>query len=360
MPNPLLALTIAALVTTIGLLLFWPDLGVFWRWQRARRMTARVLREDALKHIHNYELQGRRPTVHSIAGALNVTTNQTADLVAQMQEHGLLQMAQDELHLTPRGRDYALHIIRAHRLWERYLADETGFTEADWHDQAEYLEHQLSRPEVDALAAQLGNPTHDPHGDPIPTASGDLVSHGGRPLPTLPLDQPARIVHLEDEPDAIYAQLVAEGLYPGQEVRLLEVSPQRVRFWAGGDVHVLAPIVSANISAVPLPGRPEADVQPHARLTDLTPGQTGRVLNISPACRGSERRRLMDLGILPGTLIEAALTSPGGDPTAYRIRGTLIALRREQASLINLAPPEDEAQDQPTQLNGNWRTNHGQ
>ncbi len=77
-------------------------------------------------------------------------------------------------------------------------------------------------------------------------------------------------------------------------------------------------------------------------LADLQPGQKGRVTAISPACQGLERRRFMDLGILPKTIITAEMTSPSGDPTAYRIRGSLIALRREQASFIQIIALEDK------------------
>jgi DtxR family Mn-dependent transcriptional regulator len=73
-------------------------------------------------------------------------------------------------------------------------------------------------------------------------------------------------------------------------------------------------------------------------LAALKPGQQGVVMRLSPQCRGPERRRLLDLGILPGTVITAEMVSPGGDPTAYRIRGALIALRREQARLIYIRP----------------------
>ena len=66
------------------------------------------------------------------------------------------------------------------------------------------------------------------------------------------------------------------------------------------------------------------------------PGQQGQVVALSPRIRGVERRRMMDLGILPGVVIGAELVSPSGDPTAYRIRGAMIALRREQAQLINI------------------------
>jgi DtxR family Mn-dependent transcriptional regulator len=161
----------------------------------------------------------------------------------------------------------------------------------------------------------------------------------------------ARIVHLEDEPEVVYAQLVAEGLYPGMTVRLMESNAKRVRFWTAGNEHVIAPIVALNISARPLPAEPLGDEplateiddgsasaqQEFAQKTllgDLPLGETAQVRSIARACRGAERRRFMDLGILPGTRITAEMRSPGNDPTAYRIRGALIALRREQAELI--------------------------
>jgi len=144
----------------------------------------------------------------------------------------------------------------------------------------------------------------------------------------------------------VYAQLVAEGLYPGQTVRLIEVSPQRVRFWANGDPrsvaagageHVLAPIVADNISVAPIRSEAVAAEPAGESLHALKPGEKAAVVRISPRCRGSERRRLMDLGLLPGTIVEAELVSPGGDPTAYRVRGAVVALRKEQAQFIHIA-----------------------
>ena len=72
-------------------------------------------------------------------------------------------------------------------------------------------------------------------------------------------------------------------------------------------------------------------------LVDLRQGESGRVLDISQECRGLERRRLLDLGVLPGTVITAEMRSPSGDPTAYRIRDAVIGLRAEQARMINIA-----------------------
>jgi DtxR family Mn-dependent transcriptional regulator len=127
------------------------------------------------------------------------------------------------------------------------------------------------------------------------------------------------------------------------EVQLIDKTPQRVQFWAGGDEHLLAPIVAANISVLPITRTDDLPEPVGDRLSRLALGEKAYVVNISPASHGPERRRLMDLGIIPGTVIEAEFRSPSGDPTAYRIRGATIALRQEQADLINVAPFEETA-----------------
>jgi DtxR family Mn-dependent transcriptional regulator len=169
-----------------------------------------------------------------------------------------------------------------------------------------------------------------------------MVLHGGQPLTDIPIDQPFQIVHIEDEPEEIYTQLVAEGLYPGMQVRMIEKSSSRVIFWGNGDEHVLAPIFAANVSVTPITTEHSQIEGVGEPLNSLTPGFSGEVLAISPRMRGAERRRMMDLGILPGTTVQADFRSPGGDPTAYLIRDTLIAIRNEQAELIRIKPVEKQ------------------
>ena len=314
--------------------------GWLSRRQRARERRARIDREDALKYIHKTEAKGRRPTLEGVAGALGLTLDEAARLLGNMQTAGLLVDSDGTPRLTAIGRDSALHIIRAHRLWERYLAEETGFAEEDWHGRAEAREHELTPAELDTLAARLGYPTHDPHGDPIPPPDGVLEPHGGTPLAALAADQVGRIVHLEDEPAILYAQLVAEGLSPGQIVRNVTRTPERVHFWTNGDEHVLAPIVAANIFVTPLPGDEAATAVVGRPLTDLPLGESACVVALAAGLRGQERRRLLDLGLLPGTVVTPELRSPGGDPTAYLIRGATIALRAEQARQIRVTGEE--------------------
>jgi DtxR family Mn-dependent transcriptional regulator len=338
--NPLTALLFGIVLLGITAVILWPEKGILAKWQKTRHLNERVQSEDALKHIYKFEMKGRRPTLESVAGILHINLNDTAELLGKMEANDLLIISADSIQLTPSGREAALHIIRSHRLYEHYLAEETGYNEAEWHGQAERHEHALTPTDINALATHLGNPAYDPHGDPIPTASGDLMPHGGQPLTAMPMDTPGRIVHLEDEPEIVYAQLVAEGLYPGMPVRVIEKTTTRIRFWANGNEHVLAPIVASNISAVEVAAAQKdiEEIIPNGsqRLNSLEIGETAKVVALSRKCRGAERRRFMDLGILPGTEIMAEMRSPGGDPTAYIIRDALIALRAEQASLIQV------------------------
>lgn len=328
----------------IGLLLLgvgalaWPQVGLVARWRHARELAERSQREDVLKHLLKCEANGRQASLDSIAGTLHISTGDAADLVQDLEERELVSHKDSRLRLEASGREMALHIVRAHRLWESYLAEQTGVAETEWHKHAERQEHLLTPQQADALSAKLGNPTHDPHGDVIPGRQEDLPADEGQPLGALPVEARAVITHIEDEPPTIYAQLCAQGLRPGMRVMVLEKAPQRVRFWADGNEHVLAPVLANNIT-VTAPTEAQA-VAEEKFLNQLQRGERAKVLGLAPACRGAERRRLLDLGFVAGTPVEIEIASPLGDPVGYRVRGTVIALRREQAGLIRIAPEE--------------------
>jgi DtxR family Mn-dependent transcriptional regulator len=341
MVDPLTALLSGLGVILLISMVFWPQYGLFWRIRKRGELTEKVLIEDTLKYIFKCERNQKTATVESLAGVLSTSLGRASEILAITQAKGLLKMSGNKFGLTETGRKTAIQIVRAHRLWERYLADATGYEETDWHRQAERLEHKLSDIDLEQLSASLGNPTHDPHGDPIPTSSGELISHGGIPLSDLLPQSTARIVHIEDEPDVIYAQIIAEDLHPNMIVEVDEITADRILFWVDDQEHVLAPIVAANISVIPLVDNNQKEIVKGIPLDSLQPGEKGVVSGISSLSRGIERRRLYDLGIIPGTEIGVELISPGGDPTAYRIRGSVIALRDDQAKLIRVEPISD-------------------
>jgi len=331
--DPALALVMGFGIVALILLLVWPDRGLLARWRRSRSASARAALEDALKHLYDFEYRSLTSTRQSIAGALAISDDDAARLIQQLEEMKLVSLRNDRCELTDDGRTYALRVIRIHRLWERYLADETGVSEMEWHPRAEQQEHRMSEQEADALADQMGNPRYDPHGDPIPTRGGDVPEQRGFPLTGLQAGDVAQVVHVEDEPAMVYAQLVAQGLQPGVRLRVLSVERDRIRYEAEGYENALAPVVAANVTVVPMSAELPAE-EPHETLAGLHPGERAEVLGISRRCRGQQRRRLMDLGVVPGTIITSEIAGPTGDPTAYTIRGATIALRKAQSSLI--------------------------
>jgi DtxR family Mn-dependent transcriptional regulator len=342
MVDPLGALLAGTAVVTMLAIVLWPRHGLVARARRLVRLDERVLIEDALKHLYDAEYRRQTPSVQSLAGALNIPTDRAVQLLGRMERLGLFQMAGETFQLTPEGRTYALRIIRIHRLWERHFAEDTGWHAAEWHRRAEEREHTTSIEEAEELSERLGHPRFDPHGDPIPTASGELPQFRGRALTTLAEGESGAIIHLEDEPEVVFSQLVAQGLHPGMKIQLIENSAGRLRFWADGDEQVLAPVLAANVTVVQLEEPIEVE-GPFDTLASLKSGERGAVIHLLPTCRGLQRRRLMDLGILPGTEITAEFRARNGEPTAYRIRGALVALRYEQAKQVCISRREGDA-----------------
>src|SRR5512134_2878594 len=158
----------------------------------------RVRIEDALKHLFDQEYRGRRGSFASLGGALRLDDRRLMQLLARMQQQGLVVATGQEFHLTAAGERVARQIVRAHRLLERYFADEARFPLRDVHAAAERQEHTLTPEQVDALSASLGHPQQDPHGDPIPGRDGDMSPAGDTPVTAWPADQFGRITHLED------------------------------------------------------------------------------------------------------------------------------------------------------------------
>jgi DtxR family Mn-dependent transcriptional regulator len=339
MTDPARNLIIFGFVVAALAVLLWPKRGLVALVARHLRLTDRVRMEDALKHLYKARTSGRLGSIESLAGALGVSSSKVVPLVAKLESSGLMQTTDRGLMLTEDGRAYALRIVRSHRLWERFLADRTGLTPAEWHEEAERQEHALSSEQAEDLSARMGHPRYDPHGDPIPTDQLELPPAAGIALTALLPGQTGRIVHLEDEPREIYQHLVDQGLAPNMEILVKEAGPERIRFVGEGREHHLEPIEAANITVVPLvvPDPAVVEAEQHT-LAEAERGQPLTVIGISPVCQGRQRRRLLDLGVVPGTTVYAEFRSATGDPVAYRIRGALIALRRQQAQWILVGP----------------------
>jgi DtxR family Mn-dependent transcriptional regulator len=303
--------------------------------RRRRALRARTQVEDALKHLFDLEYRGRWASFASLKGALRLDDRDLMRLLDRMQNQALVRAAGQEFQLTTEGARVARQVVRAHRLLERYFADEAGLPLGSIHAAAERHEHVLSADDVDKLSASLGHPRLDPHGDPIPARDGEISPPADTPVTNWPAGQFGRISHLEDEPPLAYAQILAEGLRVGQVIRVVESAPDRLVLTDGDNEFRLAPAVAANVFVAPAPEAVASGLVP---LSELAEGEVGEIVALDASCQGFNRRRLMDLGFTPGARLEPALSTFVGDPRGYRVRGTLVALRQDQARQVLVRP----------------------
>jgi DtxR family Mn-dependent transcriptional regulator len=318
-------------------LILLPRVGLLALYKNYRAAQEREQVEDALKHLLDREQQGRHASPESLAGTLDLSRVKVMSVIEGMEIQGLLESRGTELHLTTQGERWAIHVVRAHRLWERYLVDEARMPLNRIHDEAQRHEHSMTDAQLDELDAALGHPMRDPHGDPIPTREGTLLKAEGMPLTAWQAEGPARIVHLEDEPVIAFEQILAAGLHLGQTIRILDRNPQRYLLTDGETEYRLAPAVAANVHVTALP-ESELLKREAIPLMELAHDQRGEIVTLDDAVQGFTRRRFLDLGLTPGTVIYPELQNFFGDPRAYRVRGTLIALRKDQAAQIWVKP----------------------
>ena len=140
---------------------------------------------------------------------------------------------------------------------------------------------------------------------------------------------------MEDEPPEVYDALLADGLVLGGRLEVVARSDEGIRVRAAEREWTLDPVAARNVNVRELaPGEPGEAAT--ATLPDARPGECVRVVAISRACQGPQRRRLLDLGVVRGAEIVPELVSAAGDPVAYSIQGALVALRRQQAAWIRI------------------------
>ncbi len=331
--SPVIALLVFFVIVMLLISLFYPGKGLFHKYKRMQQNDNRVLIEDALKHIFDYENQNLSPTLNSLAGNMGVSTDKISDIIKELKSHKLILLQEHKISLTNSGKIYALKIIRIHRLWESYLAEETGVKELDWHDEAEEVEHILSQEAANELSAKIGNPKFDPHGDPIPTIDGEMYSQNGEYLNNVEVGNIVKIIHIEDEPKSIYVKLLDQGFYPGKKIKILQKTNNHILIAVDGNEKKLEPLFASKLT-VKIIEDEEFINEKINTLADLKFGEEAEVITIAPNCRGQQRRRLLDFGIVPGAKISIHMKNPLHDPVAYSIMDTIVALRANQASKI--------------------------
>jgi DtxR family Mn-dependent transcriptional regulator len=302
--------------------------------------TDREKVEDVLRALLECEHRDELASEERVAGLAGMSRETMLHALVRASEAGLASHAGRSWRLTGDGREIAVLVMRAHRLIETRLARESSVPPKSWHDVAHAREHGLSREEVNRLADALDNPRFDPHGDPIPTREGGFPEPEGEPLLSWHATEPGVITHIEDEPPSLFARLAAMGVFAGMRFVLRRTTRRGCEIELEGK-RILLPLELATMVHVRLPQAAEQPAPPGSRrLSELAPGAAASVVALLPGCIGAERSRLLDLGFVPGSRVEPVMQSPFDGPVAYRVRGTLIALRREQAQQVLVLPAD--------------------
>jgi DtxR family Mn-dependent transcriptional regulator len=183
-----------------------------------------------------------RVTTNALAHRLGVTPASASGMVKRLDELGLVTHEPYRgVALTEAGRRVALEVIRHHRLLELYLVESLGVPWDRVHQEAEVLEHVLSEELEELIAAKLGNPTHDPHGDPIPTRELTIEEGQTESLESLSEGARGTFARVSDSDPEMLRYLAARGIAPGDRFEVLERQPFGgplfVRF--GDSVHPL-------------------------------------------------------------------------------------------------------------------------
>src|SRR5215213_279529 len=183
--------------------------------------------EDYAKAIHAlYERDGSPVSTTALADRLGVSPGSVTAMVKRMGEMGLVEhQPYHGVSLTAGGDRVALGVIRHHRLLESYLAEVLGMPWDRVHAEAEVLEHYISEELEERIAAALGDPSHDPHGDPIPNAELDVTDDATRPLSEVGPGEGATFARVSDSDPAMLRYLSDRGIRPGVRLAMREVQP---------------------------------------------------------------------------------------------------------------------------------------
>jgi DtxR family Mn-dependent transcriptional regulator len=198
--------------------------------------------ENYAKAIYALEQREDTVTTNAIAERMGVTAASASGMVKKLDGLGLVShVPYKGVKLTDAGERVALEVIRHHRLLELYLAESLDVPWDRVHAEAEVLEHVLSEELEELIAAKLGNPTVDPHGDPIPTADLVIEERPTSALADLEAGARATFVRISDSDPEMLRYLAERGIAPGDCFEVIDKQPFEGPTFArfGDDVHVL-------------------------------------------------------------------------------------------------------------------------
>jgi DtxR family Mn-dependent transcriptional regulator len=277
-------------------------------------MAERVRFNDLVRHLYEYQIEGHRCSVESIEGRLGLSSSGTKRLLAETEALGIVRRHAEAFVLTEWGQEFALREVRCHRAWVRYRA----------------RREDLARGRGEAWKARLSTSAPDE-----PSGSEGAPDQPGVSLFRVDVGESLEVVSIDARSSDLAAGLAKRGLVEGARITTVDRSDQTVRVRVGDEVASLGQVAAERVRVRRAFDEPTT-LDPVVTLADLDPWEVGTVVQISPKCIGDQRRRLLDLGIVPGAEVVPEMAAGGGDPVAYRISDALVALRLTQAAQVEV------------------------
>jgi len=182
--------------------------------------------EDYVRAIYGLAERGEQVTNTTLATRMDVSPSSASGMVTKLSQLGLVaHVPYQGIGLTTEGRQLARGVLRRHRLIESYLVSDLGYTWDEVHAEADALEHVVSDLLVERIAAKLGNPVRDPHGDPIPAEDGSIEEVSTRLLDELDPGSVGEIVRVWDTDPELLRYLTERSIGLGERIEVLERQP---------------------------------------------------------------------------------------------------------------------------------------
>jgi DtxR family Mn-dependent transcriptional regulator len=190
--------------------------------------TLTISIQDYLKHIYDLTASGESASTNALSERLKVKPASVTNMIQKLasSKPALVEYQKHQgVKLTKQGKKAALEVIRHHRLLEAWLVQTLGYSWDEVHEEAERLEHIISEDFERRIAAAMGHPLRDPHGELIPTADLKMPIDESTPLSALRLGQKAKIQSVRNADNNLLRYLENHGLIPGAQVEVVDYSP---------------------------------------------------------------------------------------------------------------------------------------
>lgn len=303
--------------------------------------------------------EGDQPVPLSLlADALAISPVSANEMCRKLQDQGLVvYQPYKGAWLTGEGEKRACHILRRHRLWEVLLVDKLGLEYDEAHDVACHLEHVTPNHLADRLDLFLNYPPVNPLGEPIPRCDVPVTAPPAIALAALPAGRRGRVVRCDLE-GASESFLAERGIRPGAWLEAIAMAENAVLVLVEGE-HVsltrgLAQSIQVQVeTATDEPrtktndttGVSRSEEEPKMQfreettvkqvpLNTLKVGQQGTIVRVGS--KGPVKRRMMDMGLVPGSEVSVRRVAPLGDPIEFTVKGYSLSLRKSEAQQIEV------------------------